>query len=115
MLNVDQMSFAVVIHHAFEDTPYVVALVEIDTYTYNADSLLDQVWELTNTKHKDKPWWENQQVIKIFTKKGCRSTSVGDIIKIDDDYWKVAPVGFDKLNGVPEEWHVARAKLNVVD
>ena len=110
---VDYMNFAIVIHYAFEDTPRVVALVEIDTYTYNTDRLLDQVWELTNTKHKDKPWWENNEVIKIFPKKGCRSTSVGDIIKIDDDFWRVAPVGFDKIEGVPDEWHVATAKLNV--
>ena len=116
MLNVDSMGFATVIHTQFENrepfgTPDVVALVEIDKHTYTLDKLLDQVFELTNTI--DKYWWENEQVIKIFTKEGCRSTSVGDIIKIDDDFWRVAPVGFDKLNGVPEEWHVARAKLDV--
>jgi len=118
MLNVESMGFAAVIHTQFENrepfgTPDVVALVEIDKYTYTVDKLLDQVYELTNSIYKY--WWENEQVIKIFTKEGCRSTSVGDIIKIDDDFWRVASFGFDKIEGVPDEWHTARAKLDVVD
>tara|TARA_R110002020_G_scaffold79124_5_gene198582 strand:- start:288 stop:680 length:393 start_codon:yes stop_codon:yes gene_type:complete len=116
MLNVDQMGFATVIHTQFENrepfgTPAVVALVEIDKHTYTVDKLLAQVFKLTN--NIDKSWCKNEQVITISTKAGCRSTSAGDIIKIDDDFWRVAPVGFDKLNGAPEEWHTARAKLYV--
>ena len=122
MLNVDQMGFATVIHTQFENrepfgTPDVVALVEIGiaglgTVGVGVIELLDQVFKLTNTID-NKYWWENEQVIKIFTKEGCRSTSTGDIIKIDDAFWRVASFGFDKIEGVPEEWHVARAKLDV--
>jgi len=112
MLNVDQMGFAVVVHCAFEDSPRVAALVEVDTQE-DEEHTLDVVYEKTNTLHQE--WWKNEGVLAVFTEQGCRSTSVRDIIKIGDAFWRVASFGFDKLEGVPDQWHQARAKINVKD
>ncbi len=104
--------FATVIHCAFENaapkgTPAVVAIVKINVEGDPEDNL-NVVYEKTNTI--DKVWWENEGVLPIFRKKGCRSTSIGDIIKINNDFWTVASFGFDKLDGVPIEWHLARER-----
>jgi len=112
MLNVDQMGFAVVVHCAFEDSPRVAALVEVDTQE-DEEHTLDVVYEKTNTLHQE--WWKNEGVLAVFTEQGCRSTSVRDIIKIGDAFWRVASFGFDKLEGVPDQWHQTRAKINVKD
>ena len=127
MLNIDQMGFAVVVHCAFED-PRVVALVEVDcVFSTNKNTCqqwrlapqedeehtLDVVYEKTNTLYQE--WWKNEGVLPVFTEQGCRSTSVRDIIKIGDDFWRVASFGFNKLEGVPDQWHQARAKINVKD
>ena len=112
MLNVDQMGFATVLHCAFEDTPRIVAFVEVDLQE-DEDMMLDVVYEKTNTIHQE--WWKNEGVLPVFTEQGCRSTSVRDIIKIGDAFWRVASFGFDKLEGVPDQWHQTRAKINVKD
>jgi len=113
MLNIDQMGFAVVVHCAFEETPRVVALVEVDTPQEDEEHTLDVVYEKTNTLHQE--WWKNEGVLPVFTEQGCRSTSVRDIIKIGDDFWRVASFGFNKLEGVPDQWQQTRAKRNVKD
>jgi len=112
MLNIDQMGFAVVVHCAFEETPRIAAFVEVDLQE-DEDMMLDVVYEKTNTLHQE--WWKNEGVLPVFTEQGCRSTSVRDIIKIGDDFWRVASFGFNKLEGVPDQWQQTRAKRNVKD
>ena len=56
---------------------------------------LDVAYELTNTI--SGPWWLNEKVTKRFDGKGCRSTSVGDVICTGGYVWAVSPVGFTKL------------------
>ena len=43
---------------------------------------VEKAFELTNTiEHR---WWENPGVEALFESAGCRSTSVGDVIVMDD-------------------------------
>lgn len=61
--------------------------------------LLEQAYMLTN--NVDKDWWLNNEVQAKFNAKGCRSTSVGDII-VDNEGYKhlVATVGFHRVPGI---------------
>ncbi len=57
----------------------------------NTDDL-DVAYALTNTK--EKYWWINELVIPRFSGIDCRSTSVGDVLKLNGIYYAVAPFGF---------------------
>jgi hypothetical protein len=59
------------------------------------ENACDQAFELTN--HIDKPYWENPDVA-MLTMRNQRSTSVGDLIRVEKQYYLVAPVGFTKVN-----------------
>lgn len=65
-----------------------------DDYTHVADvqaDTLDQVFQLTN--HIDLPWWKNDGVtIKIG--QASRSTSIQDVVKVGNQLFVVAPVGY---------------------
>jgi hypothetical protein len=56
---------------------------------------LSEAFRLTNTI--DNPWWENPSVEKKFLSSGCRSTSIGDIVEINGDFYKCAPIGWTSL------------------
>ena len=44
---------------------------------------LEEIFELTNTI--EEPWWVSPRVVATFPGSGgCRSTSVGDVVKMDD-------------------------------
>ena len=59
---------------------------------------IDCAYEFTNTI--DKCWWENAGVTPHFSGKGCRSTSVGDILLTREGAFRCANIGWDKLNWV---------------
>jgi hypothetical protein len=50
---------------------------------------------LTNSIHD--AWWNNEQVTPMFSKDGCRSTSVGDQVLIGDTKYLCANFGWEKL------------------
>jgi hypothetical protein len=60
---------------------------------------LDQAYEKTNTI--DLKWWKNQGVKFLgspdYGTEGCRSTSVGDVMEMDGQFYQVASVGFRKI------------------
>ena len=57
-----------------------------------------RVFELTNTI--DHHWWKNTLVTSTFPGEGCRSTSVGDRIRLaDGSVLRCAPFGWE---AVPE-------------
>ena len=44
---------------------------------------LEEIFDLTNTI--EEPWWVSPRVVATFPgSRGCRSTSVGDVVKMDD-------------------------------
>jgi hypothetical protein len=66
-------------------------VAEVDTHK------LDQAYFLTNTI--DTPWWENEGVKFLGSPdhgmKGCRSTSVGDVMERDGAFHAVHNFGFE--------------------
>ena len=72
-------------HKFFPDAFQKVA--EVD-----ADNLAD-AFELTNTIHD--VWWKNSGVTAVVSP--CRSTSVGDVIVMNGQAYRVAGCGFDKI------------------
>jgi hypothetical protein len=61
--------------------------------------VLETAYRLTNSS--DKAWYKGGEDIWVDekAKKGCRSTSVGDLIVIHSDIYIVMPVGFTYLCG----------------
>ena len=45
----------------------------------------------------DNAWWHNEEVTKMFDGKGCRSTSVGDMILVGKDKYKCESMGWEKI------------------
>ena len=60
---------------------------------------LDDAYRLTN--HIDEEWWKNREVECV---KRSRSTSVGDFMEVNGEWFIVAPVGFDQVAG-PDAYH----------
>ena len=70
-----------VIHAAFEDAPTTVAFVEVEkNLTVNAK--LEEAFIKTNSI--DDGWWNNEGITTMFDGKTCRSTSVGDMILLEN-------------------------------
>ena len=93
-----------VIHEAFEDTPRLVAYVDVTKQHEEAETenmakkeatefMLETAWRLTNTI--DHPWVQNKEVTVVGTPQ-LRSTSVGDHMLLDGEKWQVASFGFTK-------------------
>lgn len=55
---------------------------------------LDEAFELTN--HLDKNWSENDKVDAVSS--SVRSTMVGDLMEIDEEFYIVLALGFKKLS-----------------
>ena len=68
-----------VIHAAFEGAPTTVALVEVDASLSDIDKC-EKAFMLTNSIND--AWWNNEGVTPMFPEKGCRSTSVGDMVLV---------------------------------
>ena len=47
------------------------------------------------TNHIDRPWWENANALRIGPP--TRSTSVGDVVVVNDTPYRVAPCGFTRV------------------
>ena len=83
-----------VIHAAFGETPHVVAMVEVDETLDDMDKL-EKAFMLTNSIHD--AWWKNEGVTPMFPEKGCRSTSVGDMVLIGKTKYKCDSIGWSKI------------------
>ena len=87
----------------FFSTPRVYEPSKFDwvaSVTVSANSVpaaLEKAFRLTNSF--DEFWAENEEVIaQGDAVKGCRSTSVGDILVADDLYFAVDLAGFKEIN-----------------
>jgi hypothetical protein len=60
---------------------------------------LNEAYQLTNTI--DNSWWKNYGVKFLgspeYGMKGCRSTSVGDVMELDGKFYQVDSVGFSSV------------------
>ena len=68
-----------VVHAAFDEKPHLVAFVEVDK-SWTDTAKLEHAFMKTNSI--DDAWWNNEGVTAMFPEKGCRSTSVGDMILV---------------------------------
>jgi hypothetical protein len=65
-----------------------------------SDEDYPEVFRLTNTI--DHYWWENAQVTSTFAGEGCRSTSVGDRIRLSDGrVLRCASFGWEEVETSP--------------
>lgn len=63
---------------------------ELVAYVEGEDKGL--AYELTNHIHQE--WWKNDGVRCM---KEARSTSVGDVMEVGGELWRVEPLGYKKL------------------
>jgi len=83
-----------VIHSAFDETPAVVAMVEVSS-KLSTESKLERAFMLTNSVND--AWWNNEGVTPVFPEKGCRSTSVGDMVLIGTEKYKCDSSGWSLI------------------
>ena len=68
-----------VIHSAFDENSHLVAFVDVDK-SWTVNEKLEHAFKMTNSI--EDAWWNNAGVTKMFPDKGCRSTSVGNMILV---------------------------------
>jgi hypothetical protein len=83
-----------VIHAAFGDDPYVVAFVDVEKSWTDTDKL---ECAFMKTNSINDAWWKNEGVTSMFPNKGCRSTSVGDMVLIGETKYKCSDFGWEKI------------------
>ena len=83
-----------VIHAAFGDDPYVVAFVDVEKSWTDIDKL---EYAFMKTNSINDAWWNNEDVTSMFPDKGCRSTSVGDMVLIGKTKYQVSNSGWKKI------------------
>ena len=42
-------------------------------------------------------WWRNEEITPMFAGNSCRSTSVGDVVVVDEKKFECEPVGWKQL------------------
>ena len=70
-----------VIHSAYEDKPRTVAFVEVDK-SMTVNEKLEKAFMLTNSV--EDAWYKSDKVEYIGPDKACRSTMVGDMVRLED-------------------------------
>ena len=70
-----------VIHAAYEDSPRTVAFVNVEK-TLTTKKKLEKAFMLTNSIND--AWYTSDEVAYIGPDKACRSTSVGDMIRLEN-------------------------------
>ena len=76
-----QCETVAVIHSAMEDSPRTVALVNVEK-TLATKEKLERAYMLTNSI--DAAWYTSDEVEYIGPEKSCRSTSVGDMVRLEN-------------------------------
>ena len=84
-----------VIHSAYEDSPRTVAFVNVEK-TLTTSEKLERAYMLTNSIND--AWYTSDEVEYIGPEKACRSTSVGDMIRLDNGKkFKCEPAGWSEV------------------
>lgn len=81
LLNTFLTETAVVIHSAFEDSSKTVAFVDVDE-SWTDEKKLETAFMLTNSI--EGAWYTSNKVKYVGPGKSCRSTSVGDMIMLNN-------------------------------
>ena len=84
-----------VIHSAYEDSPRTVALVNVEK-TLATKEKMERAYMLTNSI--DAAWYTSDEVEYIGPEKACRSTSVGDMVRLENGKkFKCEPAGWSEV------------------
>ena len=90
-----QCETVAVIHSAMEDSPRTVALVNVEK-TLATKEKLERAYMLTNSI--DAAWYTSDEVEYIGPEKACRSTSVGDMVRLENGKkFKCEPAGWSEI------------------
>ena len=90
-----QCETVAVIHSAMEDSPRTVAFVNVEK-TLATKEKLERAYMLTNSI--DAAWYTSDEVEYIGPEKSCRSTSVGDMIRLENGKkFKCEPAGWSEV------------------
>ena len=76
-----QCETVAVIHSAMEDSPRTVAFVNVEK-TLTTKEKLEKAFMLTNTINA--AWYTSDEVEYIGPEKACRSTSIGDMVRLEN-------------------------------
>ena len=88
-----------VFHYNSEtDKTEIVAYVSVDKTLPDSEKL---EIAFTKTNSIDCAWWENKEVTPQFKGAGCRSTSVGDVVIIEEQKYFCEPDGWKKISKYP--------------
>ena len=71
--------------------PKTVAMVEVDK-TLSDRMKMEEAFKLTNSIND--AWWNNEGVTPMFPDKGCRSTSVGDMVLVGKEKYLCDSMGW---------------------
>ena len=90
-----QCETVAVIHSAMEDSPRTVAFVNVEK-TLATKEKLERAYMLTNSI--DAAWYTSDEVEYIGPEKACRSTSVGDMVRLENGKkFKCEPAGWSEI------------------
>ena len=90
-----QCETVAVIHSAMEDSPRTVALINVEK-TLTTSEKLERAYMLTNSI--DAAWYTSDEVEYIGPEKACRSTSVGDMVRLENGKkFKCVPAGWSEV------------------
>ena len=56
---------------------------------------ISEAFVKTNTVNS--AWWKNEEVTSMFSGSSCRSTSVGDVVMVDEKKFECEPVGWKEI------------------
>ena len=83
-----------VFHTDEEGNSDIVAYVSVNK-NLSTSKKLEEAFMKTNTI--SSAWWRNEEITPMFAGNSCRSTSVGDVVVVDEKKYKCEPVGWKQL------------------
>ena len=83
-----------VFHTDEEGNSDIVAYVSVNK-NLSTSKKLEEAFMKTNTI--SSAWWRNEEITTTFAGNSCRSTSVGDVVVVDEKKYKCEPVGWKQL------------------
>jgi len=73
-----------------------IRVADIETNERDLDKALELAFAYTNSV--ETPWYESKNIdVTQESKNGCRSTSVGDIVQVNNRTFVVSSYGFEEL------------------
>jgi|TARA_R110000822_G_scaffold27257_1_gene81538 hypothetical protein len=83
-----------IIHNNEDGSSEIVAYVSVNK-NLPTTKKLEEAFVKTNTIHK--VWWKNEEVTTMFAGNACRSTSVGDVVRIDEKKYRCEASGWKEI------------------